>query len=174
LLTLKKIRPSASQYQSPILFTIKKPSGEYRMCVDYCALNKQIEGEFFTMPTLKQVFLHMHNKRFFSKVDLSSAYHQIRIAKGCEKYTSFSTLFGSYEYRVTPFGLGSAPAVFQRAMTKILFTLIGSEVVAYLDDILIATKTEQRNVLLCPQVKKLSLQAKFFCNKKKSSLPRAT
>jgi hypothetical protein len=80
LLTLKKIRPSASQYQSPILLTIKKPSGEYRMCVNYRAPNKQIEGEFFTMPTLEQVFLHMHDKQFLSKIDLSSAYHQIRIA----------------------------------------------------------------------------------------------
>jgi Reverse transcriptase (RNA-dependent DNA polymerase) len=96
------------------------------MRIDYRALNKQIEGEFFTMPTLEQVFLRMHNKRFFSKKDLSSAYHQIRIAKGCEKYTSFSTPFGNYEYWVMPFGLASAPAVFQRAMTKILFTLIGS------------------------------------------------
>jgi Reverse transcriptase (RNA-dependent DNA polymerase) len=66
-----------------------------------------------------------------------------------------------------PFGLAFAPAVFQRAMTKILFTLIGSEVVAYLNDILIATETEQRNVLLCTQVMKLLLQAKFFGNKKK-------
>jgi Reverse transcriptase (RNA-dependent DNA polymerase) len=114
------------------------------MCIDYRALNKIINQEYFQMPLPWEIFINLKNKKYFPKIDLSSTYHQIRIAKGCEKYTAFNTPFSNNEFKVMPFGLSTAPAIFQKAITNCLFKVLREEVAVFLDNIKIACEEKRK------------------------------
>ncbi|GJP35285.1 hypothetical protein CLOM_g19792 [Closterium sp. NIES-68] len=117
LLTKGFIRPSTSPYAAPILFTPKKDGG-FRMCIDYCALNR---------------------------ITIKSRYHQIRVAADdCHK-TAFRTRYGSYEYLVMPFGLTNAPSTFQMTMNGVFRELLDKCVIIYLDDILIYSRSREQH-----------------------------
>jgi Reverse transcriptase (RNA-dependent DNA polymerase) len=89
--------------------------------------------------------MNMQGMEVFTKLDLSSAYHQKRVDKKSQKYTAFTNPFGNYKYQVMPFGLSTAPAIFQRAITGTLFEYVGEEVAEYLDNINIATDNLMNN-----------------------------
>jgi Reverse transcriptase (RNA-dependent DNA polymerase) len=122
------------------------------------------------MPLPSEIFLRMQGKKVFSKIDTSSAYHQIRVAEGYEKYTAFATPFDNFEYRVMPFGLALAPAIFQRAITYTLFKFIGDKVAVYLDDIIIATDTLKENKQLLTEIIRKLVSNDFYGNSKKCQL----
>ena len=136
LLNKNWIRASSSPGGAPVLF-IKKPGGGLRFCVDYRALNAITERDRYPLPLIRETLRILSNATYLSKVDVRSAFHRLRIAKGDEWKTAFRTRFGSYEWLVTPFGLAGAPAAFQRWINQVLGDLLGVTCAAYLDDVVI-------------------------------------
>src|SRR5258707_3664618 len=130
------ICPSKSPWGSPVLF-IKKKDGSLHLCMDFCALNRVTEKDHYPLPLILDLLMSPAPTRIYSKIDLKHAYHLVRIAKGDEPKTVFHTCYGSYEWRVMPFGLSNAPVAFQRFINEVLGDLMDICMVGYLDDILI-------------------------------------
>ena len=105
------IRPSVSPYGAPILF-VRKKAGELCMFVDFRNLNKQMRLDMFPIPRIHDLLDKLGEARIFSAIDLSSAYHQVRIKEGQERKTAFLIPMGLFEYVVMPLGLTNAPATF--------------------------------------------------------------
>ena len=113
-------RPILSPFCSPILLVHKK-DGTYRMCVDYRALNKITIKNRFLVPQIEDLFDKLQGSIYFSRIDLKSGYHHIRIVSEDIHTTVFCTMFGLYEYLVMPFGLTNAPATFDRMMETLFW-----------------------------------------------------
>ena len=144
LLDRRFIRPSVSPFAAPILF-VRKKDGSSRLCVDYRALNKMTVKNKFPMPRIDYILERLNGAKVFSKIDLKSGYHQVRVAKGHIYKTAFRTERGHYEFIVMPFGLTSAPGTFNRMMMRIFIDLVGKCVFIFLDDILIFSATWEQH-----------------------------
>ncbi len=133
------IRPSKSPAGAPILFD-KKPDGSLRLCVDYRGLNNLTIKNRYPFPLIGEALDRLGRAKRFTQLDLTSAYHRMRIREGDEWKTAFGTRYGHFEYQVMPFGLSNVPASFQGYINKILAEKLDIFVVVYLDDILIYTE----------------------------------
>ena len=128
----------------PIVVVTKK-SGDIHICADFkMTINPQLCIQTFSLPTVDEIFSVLANGESFSKIDLARAYKQMRVAKGSQTYLTINTPLGLYTYLRLPFGIASAPTIWQKAMTTVLQGCKG--VVYYLDDILITGNTREEHV----------------------------
>lgn len=160
------IRPSSSPAASPVLF-VKKPGGGLRFCVDYRALNALTVKDRYPLPLTKESLNNLKGMRFFTKVDIISAFNNLRMKKGQEYLTAFRTRFGLFESLVMPFGLTGAPATFQRFMNDTLRDYLDVFCTAYLDDILIYSKTRSEHVTHVRKVLQKLREAGLFAKVQK-------
>ena len=145
LLAKAWIQPSVSPYGAPILF-VRKKEGSLRMCVDYRALNKQTIKNRYPLFRTDELLDQLHGAAVFSKIDLQSGYHQVRVAEDDVYKTAFRTRYGHFEFKVLPFGLTNAPATFMSFMHDVLRPYLDEFVVVFLDDILIFSKNEAEHL----------------------------
>jgi hypothetical protein len=151
LLEQRCIEPSLSEYGSPCLF-VKKKSGELRLVIDYRKLNAATIKMNYSLPRIDESLERFRGSKYFSKLDLNSGYFQIRIAEEDVKKTAFNTRFGSYQFRVLPFGLTGGPSTFMLMMNEVFRDIIDRGIVIYMDDICVYTETKEEHIMLLKQV----------------------
>jgi hypothetical protein len=158
------IRPSSSPWGSPALF-VKKKDGSLRMCVDYRPLNAVTIKNKYPLPRIDVLFDQLAGAKVFSKIDLRSGYHQIKIRASDVPKTAFSTRYGLYEFLVMSFGLTNAPAYFMYLRNSVFMNELDKSVVVFIDDILIYSKSEAEHTkhlrIVLQRLRDHKLYAKF-------------
>lgn len=149
MLRMNIIEPSQSPYASPIVL-IKKPDGSVRFCTDYRKLNKVTLFDSEPIPNVEELFTRLSKAKYLTKVDLSKGYWQIPVAENSREMIAFVTPHGLFQWKVMPFGLVNAPAVFSRMMRTLLDGL--DDIENYIDDILVATETWENHVCIVRQL----------------------
>jgi hypothetical protein len=158
------IRPSSSPWRAPVLFVSKK-DGSRRICVDYRSLNEVTIKNKYPLPRVEDLFDQMKGAKIFSKIDLRSGYHQLKIRAEDVPKTVFTTRYGLYEFLVMSFGLTNAPAYFMNLMNKVFMEYLYQFVVVFIDDILIYSLNEETHEdhlrLVLQKLRDNQLYAKF-------------
>ncbi|GJY89145.1 putative reverse transcriptase domain-containing protein [Tanacetum coccineum] len=139
------IRPSLSPYGAPVLFVNKK-DGSFRMCIDYRELNKLTVKNCYPLPRIDDLFDQLQRSQCFSKIDLRSGYHQLRVHEYGIPKTAFRTRYGNFEFTIMPFGLTNAPTIFMDLMNKVCRPYLDKFMIVFIDDILIYSKTQEEHV----------------------------
>ncbi|GJU11231.1 putative reverse transcriptase domain-containing protein [Tanacetum coccineum] len=158
------IRPSTSPWGAPVLF-VKKKDGSFRMCIDYRELNKLTVKNRYPLPRIDDLFDQLQGSSVYSKIDLRSGYHQLRVRDEDIPKTAFRTRYGHYEFQVMPFGLTNAPTIFMDLMNRVCKPYLDKFVIVFIDDILIYSRNKEEHVnhlrIILELLKKEKLYAKF-------------
>ncbi|GJQ98306.1 putative reverse transcriptase domain-containing protein [Tanacetum coccineum] len=158
------IRPSSSPWGAPVLF-VKKKDGSFRMCIDYRELNKLTVKNRYPLPRIDDLFDQLQGSSVYSKIDLRSSYHQLRIREEDIPITDFRTRYGHYEFQVMSFGLTNAHAVFIDLMNRVCKPYLDKFVIVFIDDILIYSKNKEEHEkhlkIMLELLKKEQLYVKF-------------
>ena len=136
LLSKGFIQPSTSSWGAPILF-VKKKDGSLRLCIYYRQLNRATICNKYPIPYIDELFDQLRGSRVYSKIDLRSGYHQLRVRDNDVSKTAFKTRYGHYEFLVMPFGLTNAPAAFMDLMNRVFNLYLDKFVIVFIDDILV-------------------------------------
>jgi hypothetical protein len=164
LLDKEYIRPSVTPWGAPVLF-VEKKDDTLRLCIYYRQLNKMTIKNKYTLPRINDLLDQVDGAKIFSKLDLRSNYHQVRIKYEDINKTSFWTRYGHYEFIVIPFGLTNAPATFMCLMNNIFIQYLDKFMVVFIDDILVYSKTEEEHDehlrIVLQTLRKHKLYAKF-------------
>ncbi|GJU41650.1 putative reverse transcriptase domain-containing protein [Tanacetum coccineum] len=135
------IRSSSSPWGAPILF-VKKKDGSLQMCINYRELNKLTVKNRYPLLRIDDLFNQLQGSSVYSKIDLRSGYHQLRVRNEGIPNTTFRTRYGHYEFHVIPFGLTNAPAVFMDLMNRVCKQFLDNFVIVFIDDILIYSRNK--------------------------------
>ena len=158
------IRPSTSPWGAPVLF-VKKKDGSMRMCIDYRGLNKLTIKNRYPLPRIDDLFDQLQGSSVYSKIDLQSGYHQLRVREEDIPKTAFRTRYGHYEFQVMPFGLTNALVVFMDLMNRVCKPYLDKFVIVFIDDILIYSRNEEEHAkhlrIILELLKTEKLYAKF-------------
>ncbi|GKC96398.1 putative reverse transcriptase domain-containing protein, partial [Tanacetum coccineum] len=158
------ISPSSSPWGAPVL-VVKKKDGSFRMCIDYRELNKLTVKNRYPLLRIDDLFDQLQGSSVYSKIDLRSGYHQLRVRDEDIPKTAFRTRYGHYEFQVMPFGLTNAPVVFMDLMNRVCRPYLDKFVIMFIDDILIYSKTNEEHDahlrLILELLKKEELYVKF-------------
>ena len=144
LLSKGFIRPSTTQWGALFLF-VKNKDGSLRLCIDYRQLNRGTISNQYLLPRIDELFDQLHGSWVYSKIDLRSGYHQLRVRENDVSKTAFRTRYGHYEFLVMTFGLTNAPAAFMDLMNRVFSPYLDKFVIIFIDDIL-CTQAVQRNM----------------------------
>nr|GEZ70181.1 putative reverse transcriptase domain-containing protein [Tanacetum cinerariifolium] len=157
------IRPSSSPWGAPVLF-VKKKDESFRMSIDYRELNKLTVKNRYPLPRIDDLFDQLQGSSVYSKIDLRSGYHQLRVRKEDIPKTAFRTRYGHYEFQVMPFGLTNAPVVFMDLMNRVCKPYLDKFMIVFIDDILNSKNKkehEEHLTLILELLKKEELYVKF-------------
>jgi Reverse transcriptase (RNA-dependent DNA polymerase) len=158
------IQKSVSPWGSPVIFVGKRDGGR-RLCGDFRNLNNVTIKNKYPLPRIQDLFDQVQGAGVFSKIDLRSGYHQIKIKREDVPKTAFVSRYGHHEYLVVPFGLTNAPAIFMNLMNKIFMKYLDKFVIVFIDDILIYSKDKQDHAkhlrLVLQTLREHQLYAKF-------------
>ncbi|GJW20529.1 putative reverse transcriptase domain-containing protein [Tanacetum coccineum] len=158
------IRPSTSPWGAPVLF-VKKKDGSFRMCIDYRELNKLTVKNRYPLPRIDDLFDQLQGSSVYSKIDLRSGYHQLRVRDEDIPKTAFRTRYIHYEFQVMSFGLTNVPAVFIDLMNRVCKPYLDKFVIVFIDDILIYSRNKEEHAnhlrIILELLKKEKLYAKF-------------
>jgi len=158
------IHPSSSPWGFPIIF-VKKKDDTLQICVDYRPLNAVIIKNKYPLPRIDTLFDQLAGAKVFSKIDLCSGYHQIKIRPQDIPKTTFSTRYGLYEYLVMSFGLTNAPAFFMYLMNPVFMPELDKFVVVFIDDILVSFENNEEHAqhlwIVLTRLREHKLYAKF-------------
>ena len=139
---LKKVMHSK---RAALIVPVPKKDGKVRICGDYkVTINQAINVDQYPLPRLTDLFATMAKGKNFTKLDLSQAYQQMQLVEESAQYLTINTHMGMYQYTCLPFGVVSAPAIFQMVMDEILQGVEGT--VFYIDDILVTGSTEREHL----------------------------
>ncbi|GJZ49284.1 putative nucleotidyltransferase, ribonuclease H [Tanacetum coccineum] len=155
------IRPSSSPWGAPILF-VKKKDGSMRMCIDYRELNKVTVKNVYPLPRIDDLFDQLQGARWFSKIDLRSGYHQLKVREEDIPKTAFRTRYGHYEFVVMPFGLTNAPAIFMDLINRVCRSMLDKFVIVFIDDILVYFKSKKEHEAHLREVLKMLQKEKLY------------
>nr|GEU36278.1 putative reverse transcriptase domain-containing protein [Tanacetum cinerariifolium] len=158
------IRPSTSPWRAPVLF-VKKKDRSFRMCIDYQELNKLIVKHRYPLPRIDDLFDQLQDSNVYSKIDLRSCYHQLRVRDADFPKTAFRTRYGRYKFQVMPFGLTKAPAVFMDLLNRVCKPYLDKFMIVFIDDILIYSRNKEEHAnhlrIILELLRKEKLYAKF-------------
>ncbi|GJY09767.1 putative reverse transcriptase domain-containing protein [Tanacetum coccineum] len=159
------IRPSHSPWGAPVLF-VKKKDDSFRMCINYRELNKLTVKNRYPLPRIDDLFDQLQGSCYFSKIDLRSGYHQLRVHDDDILKTAFRTRYGHFEFTVMPFRLTNTPTVFMDLINRVCKPYLDKFVIVFIDDILIYSKTKEDHEvhlrLVLELLRKEKLYGKFF------------
>ncbi|GKB51713.1 putative nucleotidyltransferase, ribonuclease H [Tanacetum coccineum] len=157
------IRPSTFPWGAPILFIIKKDRS-FRMCIDYQELNKLTIKNRYLLPRIDDLFDQLQGSSVYSKIDLRSGYHQLRVRDEDIPKTAFRTRYEHYEFQVMPFGLTNAPDVFMDLMNRVCKPYLDKFVIVFIDDILIYSRNKEEHANHLRIILELLKKEKLYSN----------